>query len=163
MLLSNNEKIIIEDWLASIKADLIANYKRLGLKASGAFEQSLESYLVETQAGIRFGIKGAYHSYFMEKGRKPTAKFNPGNPTLREVIRKWIDDKGITPDDGITKDSLAFLIARKIHEKGITVPNKYNLGGVISDIINEKSIKELSDQLIIFYVKQFKSNILQWQ
>lgn len=59
--------------------------------------------------------------YYIEEGRQPTQ--NPGDGTVLERIRQWIDDKGIVPVPGAdgripTKDALAYLITRKIHKFG---------------------------------------------
>ena len=80
---------------------------------------------------------------------------------MREIIRKWIDVKGIVPKDGISKESLSFLIARKIHEKGIKVPNKFNKGGLVANVVTTKKINELSNNLTLFYVENYKSDVLK--
>jgi hypothetical protein len=63
------------------------------------------------------------------------------NPTLRQIIRKWIDDKGIIPKGKISKDSLAFLISRKIHKEGIK-PTRTR-SRLIVDAINENELNKL--------------------
>jgi len=152
---------ILNNWLIEVKKDLIDNYHRLGLKASGAWEKSLEEYAEISLTRIRAGIMGADYSYYLENGRGPSRKKGTGSgKSLKEIIREWIDIKGITPDK-ISKDSLAFLIARKIHKYGIKVPNKHNAGGLISDIITKERVKELNEQLILFYIDSFKSEIIK--
>jgi hypothetical protein len=151
---------ILNTWLASVQTDLIKNYDRLGLRASGRWANSLEPFTEITDKGIRTGILGQEYTGALENGRRPTTG-NAGTPTLREEIRIWIDQKGITPKDDISKDSLAFLIARKIHREGIKVPNKYNAGGLVSDVVTRARIKELSDQLSLFYIESFSSNVIK--
>jgi len=151
---------IISDWLSDIQIDLVKNYNRLGLRASGNWEKQLEPFQKQTNDSFSIGILGAQYTGALENGRKPTTG-NEGNPTLKEVIRIWIDDKGIIPKDNISKDSLAFLIARKIHEDGIKVPNRYNAGGLVSDVVTKKSIEDLNRELSLFYVNDFKSTIIK--
>ena len=151
---------IISDWLSDIQIELIKNYNRLGLRASGNWEKQLEPFQKQTNDSFSIGILGAQYTGALENGRKPTTG-NEGNPTLKEVIRIWIDDKGIIPKDNISKDSLAFLIARKIHEDGIKVPNRYNAGGLVSDVVTKKSIEDLNRELSLFYVNDFKSTIIK--
>ena len=116
---------------------------------------------------IRYEVNGNSLTIFgkqyigaLENGRKPTE--NTGDGTLREKIRRWIDVKGIEPDD-ISKDSLAYLIARKIHEEGTTIYRKYAGGssGLLSDAINEDEIESLQDALIFAYVETVKSSVLK--
>ncbi|HNQ20433.1 MAG TPA: hypothetical protein PKI46_05170, partial [Bacteroidales bacterium] len=127
-------------WLSNLKADLIREYERLGLRASGSYEKELE-YMI---SGKKIEMYGAYHSQFMQSGRSKTEKGpEKGKGKLSEIILKWIDDKKITPRGGISKKTLAFLITRKIHREGIKVPNKYNEGGVISNVITDERIEKL--------------------
>jgi hypothetical protein len=95
-------------------------------------------------------------------GRKPTETTTASSPTLLEVIKKWIDVKGITPD-GISRDSLAFLITRKIHREGTTIYRKYNgnpsplLDGVIDDAL----VNNIKKDLILSSIGVIKSEVLK--
>lgn len=98
----------------------------------------------------------------IEEGRKPTVKSEGG--VLYQAIRRWIDQKGIMPRDGKSKDSLAWAITTKIHKVGFFGMNhsgkqplakamaKARSQGLINEITNEiaqqlgKDVKlELSD------------------
>ena len=103
---------------------------------------------------VRYDIKEAVlrvyaldYIYYLEKGRKP------GKKAPRSAIRKWIDDKGINPE-GISKDSLAYLIQRKIGEEGTTI---YQQGGsdLISDIL-PPAVDTIKNSLIL----AFKNNMV---
>ena len=131
-------------WLDSSKAEIIKNYDADGMRASGLFAKSLRVEVLEQAGLIKGSIYGAGHSIFVDKGRGATT--GGGNGQLKMQIRKWIDDKGITPKDNISKDSLAYLITRKIHREGWKPKNKYP-NGVISSVINDKAIKDLIQSL----------------
>jgi hypothetical protein len=154
-------KEILNTWLGDVKKDLIKNYDKLGLRASGKWANSLEEFAKITQFRINAGILGERYTGALESGRKPTKSKRAGRPTLRQLIRVWIDDKKIIPKGKISKDSLAYLIARKIHEKGIRVPNKYNKGGLVSDVVTRARIDQLNEQLSLFYVEGVRSTILK--
>jgi hypothetical protein len=63
---------------------------------------------------------------------------------LQEIILEWINVKGITPKDAsMTKEQLSWIFSRNIHMNGIKVPNQYNAGGVISNVITDAWIAEL--------------------
>jgi len=145
-------------WCEERNAELIANYRAKGLKASGKFESELRYTADESGAQIL----APAHVGAMVGGRYKTS--NGGNGSLRSIIRKWIDDKGITPyadkkGRPVSKDSLAYLIARKIHRDGIQVPNSYNDGKLISEVITQAKIDELLKQIGGNYIVEFKNEI----
>jgi len=98
----------------------------------------------------------------LQYGRKPTSNGNDGGPTLKDRIRIWLDQKGIEPDD-ITKDSLAYLIARKIHKEGTSIYQRTNgaSSGLLDDVINQVLVDNLEKALIFAYVTEIRSNILK--
>jgi len=106
-------------------------------------------------------IFGKQYIGALQYGRKPTSG-SATQPTLRERIREWIDIKGIQPDD-ISKDSLAYLIARKIHEEGTLIYQKTGgeSSGLLDDVINDDLIKEIERNIILYYTQEIKSNILK--
>jgi hypothetical protein len=151
-------KEIIDNWLNEIQTDLIKNYDRLGLRASGNWANKLEQFQNQDGNLIKLGILGEKYTGAIEFGRLPTKMGSiPGK--LKGIIRKWIDVKGITPRDGISKDSLAFLITRKIHREGWKVPNRFNAGGLVSDVITKSRISELMKKLSLYYIEEIKTDL----
>lgn len=107
--------------------------------------------------------------YYLVHGRGPTRK-SEGNKLL-PIIRKWIDDKGILPrnkadgkplnkDANKAKDSLAYMITRKIHAEGTLI---YKQGGsdLLSAIITDSFIANVKEQLIFNTVDAIKSEIMK--
>lgn len=124
---------IVED----ARKKIIDNYDSMGLRASGKFADELE--VIQSEGHVK--LVAAAHSWYMENGRAA------GKAPPREVIIQWIHDKQIQ-FSGISENSLAYLICRKIGREGIAVPNPYNEGGVISNILDDEFRKEISDQLV---------------
>ena len=156
--MSTNRTAIYQLWLSQLKADLINEYNKSGLKASGAYERELEAVVTNDKVTMW----GAYHSQFMQIGRRPTkAAGTKGEGVLTKAILEWIDAKSITPEPGMTKKTLAFLIARKIHRDGIIVPNKYNSGDVISKVITDERILELVKSIEYVEVETISSDIMK--
>ena len=90
----------------------------------------------------------------LEDGRKS------GKQPPTSVIEKWLDDKPVALR-GISKKSLAFLIARKIGKEGSLLYKQGGKSGVISDFINDQYIKEnLTDKLFLATVEEV-TNILK--
>ena len=62
------------------------------------------------------------------------------------------------------KSQFAFLIARKIAKEGITVPNEYNAGKVISEVVEEflgNDIYEMVEELGKIYLSRIQSDVVQ--
>lgn len=142
-------------YLERLRLKLIAKYEEFGLRASGKYADELEP---ETQ-GDKLIMYGAFHSQFMEHGREP-GKFPP-----RSVIEEWIDTKSGLPSVFREKRSqFAFLIARKIAKEGITVPNEFNKGQVISSVVDDflaNDIQEMLQELGDIYLVRIKSDVVQ--
>lgn len=124
--------------IENLKIDLIKKYNDLGMKASGEWERQLEYFIKYTEKMVLVEYFGLNYTEYLTKGRKGGA-FPPIN-----AIRKWIDDKGITPKDKISKDSLAFLIARKIAQEGTRY---FKQGGtdLIDGVITQERINTIAE------------------
>jgi hypothetical protein len=100
----------IEKLLEGIRKDINKDQAVKGIRASGKSAESQEIYM--SPAAGRLVGDASFHEQV--KGRRPGAF-----PPIAD-IRAWIDTKGIDPQD-ISKDSLAFLIARKIARRGTDI------------------------------------------
>lgn len=132
--------------------DLVLNYIKMGLKASGAFE----SGLVYETTDKSIEIKAPLHARVMETGRR-AGKFPP-----MDAILKWVQLGKIVKRDNITDEQLAFLIARKIAREGIKVPNQYNVGKVISSILLDGRIAKLLEEIQIKELKNVEVEVFKF-
>jgi hypothetical protein len=154
-------KIIVDTWLQGIEKDLIKNYKRLGLKASGDWEKSVESKSSESRGTVKASILANDYTQYMENGRRPN------KDQSEDAIRRWVGWAGNTiikdwlKDKGLQNKLNPFAVAYKIATEGIKVPNKYNKGGLVSDVITDEKLKELGDSLTLSYVESFRSEIIK--
>jgi hypothetical protein len=142
-------KDIIQNWLNETQTLMVDKYDQLGFRASGEWEQSLSNSIEEKEGSFVAKIEGANYTYWMEHGRKP-GKFPP-----MAAIRKWIDDKGIIAEN-ITRNSLAFLIARKIAREGTQIRP-----GIVSDVITQERIDSLIKDIGALFVTQVKSDVIK--
>ena len=119
------------------------------VNASGRLAKSV-NYKVN---GSTLTISAEQYIGALEFGRKP------GKKPPRDVIRKWIDEKGIIPN-GISKDSLAFLIQRKIGEEGTTI---WQQGGsdLVSGIFNDALTKEIENDFYNLIASEVTSEVLK--
>jgi hypothetical protein len=120
------------------------------VNASGKLAKSIR---FEVTNGTVLSIYGNDYIQFLENGRRP------GKRPPTSVILQWIDDKGIIPD-GISKDSLAFLIARRMGEEGSTI---YQAGGsdLVSGIFNEELQRSIEAEFAQLLVTEIQSEIFE--
>lgn len=135
---------------------LITKYDELGLRASGKYEKALEA-IVTKSSMIMYG---ANHSYFMEKGR------GTGPDDYRKAApfaKEWIENKkGLPAVFYEKKESIAFAIAHKWANEGIQVPNKYNKGKVVSDVVDDfvkVHIPEMLKELGLVFLSSIQSDL----
>ena len=148
---------IVKEWMEGVQGDLIANYDRLGLRASGSFARSLEPVVTERPHGYNIKMKAARHSYFMEHGRRPNTEKSPAAAKrLYPIIKQWVQDKGLPFDN-----RRVFAICLKIVYKGIRVPNRYNPGGVISEVVTEQRMRQLASSLGRNILLEFQSFVIK--
>jgi len=119
------------------------------VNASGKLHDSIRYDVIN---GEKLQVWANDYIDYLVKGRAN------GKRPPKDVIRKWIDEKGIEPD-GISKDSLAFLIQRKIGEKGTTI---FQQGGsdLLSDIITDDLVIESKDRLSNEILNAFKAELV---
>ena len=155
---------IVQDFANKLKKDLSASVINSGISASGDLAKSFREEIDPN----KLRIFAAGYVGTAEVGRRKTV--NGGNGALREQIRRWIDQKGIISkpnDDGkvISKDSLAYLISRKIHREGTALFNgvdhygRTKPTGIITGVINDGRLDSLKKQLITSFVFQIKQDI----
>lgn len=131
--------------------DLILNYIRLGLRAFGEFERGLSSEVSQN----KLTISAPFHARIMEGGRS-AGKF----PPPAEIL-KWVRLGKIVKRGDITDEQLAYLIGRKIAREGIKVPNKYNIGGVISSVLSDGRINDLIEDITDMTVQNISTEIIK--
>ena len=134
----------IEEVLTRFGSNLIkqarANLNKKGKKAKGTLFNEMSYELEKTSNGVKFkmdfgsaedywifvdqGVQGAggFKGSGKKRGQGSPFKFGRKQPPLRAIM-PWISIKGIKGRDKkgrfIKKESLAFLIARSIKQKGL--------------------------------------------
>lgn len=151
---------ILKSFAARFIQDLRESMDSSGVTASGKFNRTLEATITPNSVVVT----GQRYAGAIEIGRKPTSAGGTGE--LRKAIRSWIDDKGINPAD-ISKDSLAFLITRKIHREGTALYRGTDHYGrskpsrVITGVIEDGRIEKLAESVVLDVISQFRSEIFK--
>lgn len=142
MELKNFNKLLAQfekDIERVLKNNLIKNNR----VASGNLLKSISVSETRNDDSITIVLNSADYLKQVSEGRKPTS--GSGNGSLKEKIKTWIEQKNILPrENNITKDQLAFLIARKIHREGYEGSNDYAMA--VEEVSN-KYIPKLQEAL----------------
>jgi len=152
---------IIDDWLNGVEKDLVDNYDRLGLRASGQWASSLEPFNNQLPEGFSIGILGEDYTEWIENGRLPNR--DQSDESLKAwvgwagstFIDDWLHDKGL-------EDTLnPYAVSWKIALRGWQVPNIHNAGGLVSDVVTRERINDLNKSLGGFYINEIKTEIIK--
>jgi hypothetical protein len=114
-------------------------------EVSGRFADSIEYELEEDVLTV---YASPYISTLID-GRPPTSSnATKGNPTLQQIIRKWIDQKGIIPQASPsgkvpTLEQLSWAISKSIHMKGDLLYQRGGGNNIFDGIITETRMKNL--------------------
>jgi len=139
---------IVNEFLEQKRDEIRQSYESRNIKASGRFGNSLDVSVTDSKTNITGKLTGSEYSYYVEYGRKP-GKWPP-----RATIKQWIEDKNISLKD-ISIDSLAFLIARKIGQKG--TPGY----GIINEAFTPESLSLLGQRIGTQFLSDIKSDVIK--
>lgn len=139
---------IVTAYLENKTSEIRSAYETAGRSASGGAGRSLSVKVAANGGRVVGTITGAHYWYYIEHGRKPGKR-----PPIAS-IEQWIEDKRI-PLDGITKRSLAFLIARKIGSEGTKGTP------IIDSVFTPQSFEDLGRQIGTAYLTEIKSTIIK--
>lgn len=121
-------------------------FESKGGNASGTMSRETRHEVKQTATAIEMEVTTVSYFRYADEGRGPTKKGGTGE--VKKNIRKWIDQKGIAPK-GLSKDELAFLIARKIHKEG------YEGKFYVKDVVPEQFKKDLDSKVADAIMKDF--------
>jgi hypothetical protein len=102
---------------------------------TGKTADSIENVITETSDSITLEIKADANLIRLQEGRRA----GPVSIEGQESIRQWIKDKPVIAE-GISENSLLFLITRKIRKEGWK-----GTPGLINNIINDDLVQSITD------------------
>ena len=134
-----------QQWCIRVVNTAKANLLRFGKINTGALRDSIR-FNITPKGNIRFFY--LQYGVYVESGRRAGAKQPPTKPILQ-----WIEQRGITPDKGTSKRSLAYVIARSIGEKGIR-PTPFMMAAIKQQKVGLS--KQLAKEIAKTVVMDFK-------
>ena len=137
---------IVTAYMEQTKKDLVASYLEKGLKASGRYEKGLSYAVEDTGHSIKAYMESEHHVWYMEEGRRPNKQKTAKQArSLGHILEQWVKDKGI--------DVNPYAAAWKIVREGITVPNRFNPGDVVEDVVTNEWFDGLVAQMNDNYIR----------
>jgi len=141
-MFDDNDRIIKEEFEA-IKTDIIALYNAGGKRTSGEFENGLQ---------VDYRTNGATLSGYVYLAGRIAGKQPP-----TKAIEDWLIAKGISPiNEKMKISTLAYLIARKIGQKGT---NPANHQYVYDEVITPERIQSILDKITKINVTVFVNEV----
>lgn len=144
----SNEEILRSE-LEKVKDEAIQLYRSSGKRVTGNWE---------TGNRVEADAKSArIYAFAYLAGRGRTVNGNKGEPTLRQRILEWLQNRGIRPiEDSMRLSTLAFLIARKIHREGT---DKSRHRRVFEEILTPNRIQEIINNVGRFNIEMFTEEV----
>lgn len=140
---------------------LVRNLQSRIPKVSG---KSSRSIAIDELTPERLVIGGSEYIGVFEYGRGKTNNKGRGvSGSLRDKIKEWILAKGIK-FEGMTVDSMAWAISKKIHKEGNLLFRSLTKGqgsGVLSEALTEGMLINLQKQISEIRIKEIDSQILK--
>jgi hypothetical protein len=150
-----SDKEILEQFASSIIPEL--------QKVSGRFADSIQAEY--TAFGL--DITASPFIRVLIDGRAPTRSgARKGSPTLQQIIKKWISDKGISSyadKNGRfpTPDQLSWAISNSIHKRGTLLYQRGGGNNIFDSIITKDRINALLALFTENYMLSINS-IVKW-
>jgi len=137
---------IVSAYMEQTRQDLIKSYQEKGLKASGRYAKGLTYEVADDGKTIKAFMLSEHHVWYMEQGRKPNKQQTAKQArSLGHILEQWVKDKGI--------DVNPYAAAWKIVREGIQVPNRYNPGDVVEDVVTNEWFDALVEQLADHFIR----------
>ncbi len=145
---------MIEDIFKKFGNEVLLDMKARIPRATGKTADSLE--LKVTPFG--FEIIGSQQILALVNGRKPTSSgAAAGDPTLKEAILGWIKARSITPrEPSMSQETLAFLIARSIHQNGYA-----GKPDMFKNVLPESKIEKIENSLLLSKGVELTSSVIK--
>lgn len=155
-----SNKILFQNFNKEAIEEMRTQLDRNKITASGTTKRELTS----EATNYRSTIEGVDYMRWQEDGRGATR--NTGDGSLKEKILEWIDDKPIPlfrdrKGRFMEKKTMAFLIARKIHQEGTLLHRLGEHVDVFSNVLTEERVNDLIDQLGINFEAEVRSDLIK--
>jgi len=130
------------------------NLASTGTNATGRTAQSLRYTVTNEGDKLVLQIIGKPYIAVVETGRKPTPEYTKPSYDFVNSIKEWLTAKGGDP-------SSAYAIAKNIHQHGTKLFQKGGRQDIISNVINQGLVNNISKDILNKFASQLVLNIKQ--
>lgn len=156
MVMDRMEDILRKE-LDALKEDLIRRHEELGMKASGAWQQSLQVSANGFAGLLKGAVSGLDYTYYMQNGRKG------GKMPPVAAIEQWIKIKGIQPiENRIKVSGLAWAIAKRIAREGTMRSRDNGKPSFIDEVITPERVQDIIHKVGYGYISTFVSEVINF-
>ena len=119
---------------------------------TGKLARSIESTVTEKDGNYSLAISMENYGIYVDEG----SERGPGKPPPVQAIVDWIKRKGISPPQGMTTKTYAFIIARSIGKKGqrfkqpkpfITPSVEFVANSYLPKVLEDAGVKFIEQEL----------------
>ena len=127
---------LIEDWRKQLISDKSYATGDLAqsLRPATIKPDSIETTGADHWKYINYGVNGIK----VNRGAPTHGPAPKGNLSFYQAIKKWIYDKGILPEEGMTREQLAGAMVNSIRMKGIEATHFYD------KVVTPQRVEEMS-------------------
>jgi len=129
------------------------NLASTGTNATGKTSQSLRFEVKNEGSKITIKILGKPYLAVVETGRRDTPQYTKPSIEFVASIQEWMNAKG--------KEGSAYAIAKSIHQHGTKLFQKGGRQDIISNVINQGLINNISKDILNKFASQLVLNIKQ--
>ncbi len=122
----------VEQGATLVMDDIKKGMDKRKLNASGRTSASLRVVSEVSKERIRTQVLGSRVFLLLQKGRRPNKSGKPSREQIKGLT-EWVKHRNIPV-------SAVWAIATKQAREGTPVPNPYNIGGVLSESLDNKRV-----------------------
>lgn len=119
-----------------------------GINATGNLSRSIKYQVVGSGDDLQLQISFDEYGDYIDSGRKGATRGGPRQSWAEKII-PWARAKGISPRQGISYKTMAFLIARKINRQGYKA--KPWIDQSISSVLNQ-DLDQIFGPAVVEYI-----------
>lgn len=126
------------------------NLAATGTNATGKTSNSVTFFVETSPTKQALKILGRPYFFSVETGRKATPQYTQPSKEFVASIQEWMNAKGIPGQ--------AYGIAKSIHQKGTKLFQSGGRTDVVSNVVNQGLVDEISQSVLERYATEFLKN-----
>jgi hypothetical protein len=130
------------------------NLSSTGTNATGKTSASLKYSVKNEGTKATLLITGRKYFATVETGRKATPNYDKPSKAFVQAIKEWAEAKGVD-------SKFAYAIAKSIHKKGTKLFRDGGRNDVVSNVVNQGLVDEISKDLLDKFAQLFLKDVVK--